>query len=82
MPTGVLKGPALIEKVCRAPYNSKMDAKSDKQAQESDRQADRKTIRPVLAITCANCRQRVTFDLKDCPWCGASLAYGFTNDER
>jgi hypothetical protein len=60
-----------------------MDAKSDKQAQEPGRQpAGRKTGRPVLAITCANCRQRVYFDLKDCPWCGASLAYGFTDDER
>lgn len=27
-------------------------------------------------IICQGCQRRVAFDLSDCPWCGASLAYG------
>jgi predicted component of type VI protein secretion system len=31
-----------------------------------------------LKIRCSVCRREVDFKLKDCPWCGASLAHGLT----
>jgi pSer/pThr/pTyr-binding forkhead associated (FHA) protein len=34
-------------------------------------------VKPVQ-VRCARCRQTVDLDLKDCPWCGASLANAVT----
>lgn len=37
-------------------------------------------VKPVQ-LQCATCRQTVDLDLKDCPWCGASLANALTITE-
>jgi hypothetical protein len=40
------------------------------------------SLLPQLQLVCQGCQQKIGFDLKDCPWCGASLADAVVLSEK
>ncbi len=52
----------------------KMEVNSIKKPSAEKTNRDRRTPQ----VTCSACKKRVDFTLKDCPWCGASLAQGLS----
>ena len=59
-----------------------METKSDKPKKAAVAQLPATKQKLTLKVLrCAHCQKQVAYHLKDCPWCGSSLAFGWLEEK-